>query len=289
MERELIICVILLGLTVCGGGLYKIVSKLKKWKQQTTEWGALEAEAKCLNISTNINSDSTEHHVLCLGNSITLHYPASTIPGADPFWKGEWGMCASRRDCDYVHRMEKMFKKTNVKSTVIGENIAVYERDFSLDLDSLIGKHCQGKDIIILRIGENVKDIDGFYNMYKKLVDYCLSYTSNIYLTGCYWKNLEKERTIVRVAREKHLPYIPLFWIDELYRTQTRFDVGDTIYDTKGQPYPIKTKFIISHPNDKGMKMIATSIYDCINCIGNRHKKDMSRGHNIYDDKEWKR
>lgn len=134
-----------------------------------------------------------------------------------------------------------------------------------------------------------MKDIDGFYNMYKKLVDYCLSYTSNIYLTGCYWKNLEKERTIVRVAREKHLPYIPLFWIDELYRTQTRFGVGDTIYDTKGQPYPIKTKFIISHPNDKGMKMIATSIYDCINCIGNRHKKDMSRGHNIYDDKEWKR
>lgn len=30
--------------------------------------------------------DSAEYHVLFLGNSITHHAPASTIPGADPFW-----------------------------------------------------------------------------------------------------------------------------------------------------------------------------------------------------------
>ena len=29
----------------------------------------------------------------------------------------------------------------------------------------------------------------------------------------------------------------------------------------KGNPYPIKTEFIITHPNDKGMKMIADEIY----------------------------
>lgn len=229
-----------------------------------TEWTALGFEAQCLNTTANIKSDSTEHHVLCLGNSITLHRPASTIPGADPYWKGEWGMCASRRDSDYVHRLEMMFKRKNTKSTVIGENIAEYERDFSLDLDSLIGKLCQGKDIIVLKIGENVKDVEGYYKGFSKLVDFCLSYTPNIYVAGCYWKDLGKERTMVRVAQERNLPYIPLFWIDELYRTDTNFEVNDTIYDMKGQPYPIMTDFIVRHPNDKGMEMIAKSIYDCI-------------------------
>lgn len=242
----------------------KVAAKLLKWEQQTVGWIALVFESQCLNSKTEIESDSTEHHVFCLGNSITLHRPASTVPGADPYWKGEWGMCASHRDSDYVHRLAMMFKRTNAKSTVIGENIAEYERDFSLDLDSLIGKLCRGKDIIILRIGENVVDIDGYYDGYNKLVDFCLSYTSNVYVVGCYWKDERKEHTMIRIARERNLPYIPLFWIDELYRNQTNFEVGDTIYDKKGQPYPIETDFIIRHPNDKGMEMIATTIYNRI-------------------------
>lgn len=39
------------------------------------------------------------------------------------------------------------------------------------------------------------------------------------------------------------------------------FHVGDTIYNVKGEPYPIKTDFIITHPNDEGMKMIADEIF----------------------------
>lgn len=37
------------------------------------------------NIRQTAKVDSAEHHVLFLGNSITHHSPASTIPGADPF------------------------------------------------------------------------------------------------------------------------------------------------------------------------------------------------------------
>ena len=38
------------------------------------------------NLGQKERNDSAEHHVLFLGNSITHHAPASTIPGADPFW-----------------------------------------------------------------------------------------------------------------------------------------------------------------------------------------------------------
>lgn len=40
------------------------------------------------NLGQKERIDSAEYHVLFLGNSITHHAPASTIPGADPFW--EW-------------------------------------------------------------------------------------------------------------------------------------------------------------------------------------------------------
>ena len=80
-------------------------------------------------------------------------------------------------------------------------------------------------------------------------------------VAGAYWKAPKKEVAMIRVAREKNLKYVPLFWIYELYEDEVKAHVGDTIYNIKGKPYPIKTDFIITHPNDNGMKMIADEIY----------------------------
>ena len=66
---------------------------------------------------------------------------------------------------------------------------------------------------------------------------------------------------MIRVAREKNLKYVPLFWIYELYEEEVKAHVGDTIYNIDNQPHTIKTEFIITHPNDEGMRMIADEIY----------------------------
>lgn len=213
------------------------------------------------NIGQKATIDSAEHHVLFLGNSITHHAPSSTIPGADPFWEGDWGMCASRKDSDYVRRIEARLLTHNLQTTVEEKNIAVYERNFDCNLDSLIGDICKGKDLIVLKIGENVIDDEGYYAAFKRLTEYCLQYTDNVIVAGAYWKAAKKEEAMVRVAREKNLKYVPLYWIYELYKDEVMFHVGDTIYNTKGKPYPIKTDFIITHPNDKGMRMIADEIF----------------------------
>lgn len=205
--------------------------------------------------------DSTEHRVLFLGNSITHHAPASTIPGADPFWKGDWGMCASRRDCDYVRRIEAQLHMYNPHTSVEEMNIAAYERNFNCDLDSLIGNLCKDKDLIVLKIGENVVDDANYYDAFNRLVRYCLQYTDNVMVAGLYWKAPKKEEAMVRIAREYNLKYVPLFWIYELYKNEVMAHVGDTIYNTDGKPYSIKTDFIVTHPNDKGMRMIADEIF----------------------------
>ena len=213
------------------------------------------------NIGQKERIDSAEHHILFLGNSITHHAPASTIPGADPFWEGDWGMCASRKDSDYVRRIEARLHLLNPKTTVEEKNIAEYENDFSINLDSLIGGLCKGKDLIVLKIGENVKDEDGYYAAFKHLTEYCLRFTDNVTVAGSYWKAPKKEEAMVRVAREKNLKYVPLFWIFDLYKDEVMAHVGDTIYNINIQPYTIKTEFIITHPNDEGMRMIANEIY----------------------------
>lgn len=213
------------------------------------------------NVGQTARIDSAEHHVLFLGNSITHHAPASTIPGADPFWEGDWGMCASRKDSDYVRRIEARLHLLNPNTTVEEKNIAEYEIDFSIDLDSLIGGLCKGKDLIVLKIGENVKDEDGYYAAFKHLTEYCLKFTDNVMVVGAYWKAPKKEEAMIRVAREKKLKYVPLFWIFDLYKDEVMAHVGDTIYNIDNQPYTIKTEFIITHPNDEGMRMIADEIY----------------------------
>lgn len=80
-------------------------------------------------------------------------------------------------------------------------------------------------------------------------------------MAGAYWKSEKKEEAMIRVARERNLKYVPLFWIYEQYKEDVMFNVGDTIYNTKGQPDTIKTDFIITHPNDEGMRMIADEIF----------------------------
>jgi hypothetical protein len=198
--------------------------------------------------------------VLCLGNSITLHTIGRTRPGADPFWEGHWGMCASRPDSDYVHRLQKYMLLHCPQSTVIGINIATWEANPLCNKDSLIGAYIKDKDLIIIRLGENVVNDSLFAAEFPNLISYCELYTKNIIITGMYWKNTRREHVFIQASREFNLPYVPLYWIYDNYQDVVKAHVGDTIYNVKGEPYTIKTDFITTHPNDYGMKLIADAI-----------------------------
>lgn len=208
----------------------------------------------------NNNLDSLPHNVLCLGNSITLHTPLDEVN-----WYSSHGMAASKPDSDYCHRLEHMLKKYNSMSTVTPVNIASWERDFSINLDSLLKEHCENKDIIVIRIGENVtENVNDFSEALSKLILYCKQYTDKIILTGQYWESSIKELAIINNANRYNLTYVPLSWIWSLYRTECSPREGDILYDTKGEPYSVKGDFINTHPNDKGMELIAVAIFNSL-------------------------
>lgn len=205
----------------------------------------------------NDKDDGSGLSVLCLGNSITKHAYKEDIE-----WYSDWGMAASKEEYDYCHQLEKLMGRKYPGTVVTPMNIADWERDLDMDLDQLLDKACEGKDIIVIRLGENVQDKEAFQYGIQKLVSYCKSKVKQVYITGCFWKDDEKEAAIKAAATAYDIPYISLEGIDQ--PGVTRPQVGDILYDVNGKPYSITKDFIIAHPNDKGMKMIARQIMSTI-------------------------
>lgn len=205
--------------------------------------------------------DSLPHHVLCLGNSITRHTPYDAVN-----WYSDHGMAASRPENDYCHVLQSLMRQHNTETTVTPVNIADWERDFSIDIDHKLKAYCKGRDIIVIRLGENVPadKESGFSAALSKLIEYCQQYTKHIVLTGEYWPSPVKEKAVVENAEKFGLPYVRIDWIWEEHREECSPKEGDTLYDKNGDPYQIVGDFILTHPNDKGMEYIAKAIYEKI-------------------------
>lgn len=201
--------------------------------------------------------DSLTHHVFCIGNSITSMQPSDAIG-----WRGRWGMAATRAEKDYVHLLEKKLKCYNAQSTVTCMNVVSWEIDPTLNIKTLLQDSLKGKDIIVIRLGDNVDNVSVFREGLQQLVDVCKQYTSKIIITGCFWKRIYTESTLISTARVNHLKYVPLFWIGETYGDSTYCHDGDSFIDEEGRPYQSGHPSFRLHPNDKGMMMIADAIFD---------------------------
>ena len=214
---------------------------------------------EAMTITPEHEMDSLPHHVLCIGNSITYMNPSDAIG-----WKGKWGMAASREENDYVHLLEKKLKSYNAQSTVSCINVVSWEKDPTIDVGHLLRDSLKGKDIFVVRIGDNVEDEDIFREGFQQLIDVCKLYSSKILITGCFWKRIHTESVLISLARTNHLRYVPLFWIGEIYGKSTYCQGDEVFYDFNGKPYQANHPSFNLHPNDRGMKMIAETIFDSI-------------------------
>ncbi len=193
------------------------------------------------------------YNVLCLGNSITRHEYAASVE-----WYSDWGMAASKPENDYCHVLESLLNGKYPGSTVTPLNIAAWERSLSDDIDGFIGEYVRDRDIIVVRLGENVTAERAFAPALQKLVSYCVAHAKYVLITGTFWKSEIKEAAIVETARLYDIPYYPISQLDV---PENHPKVGDTFQDINGGTYQISKDFIITHPNDKGMHEIAEIIY----------------------------
>ena len=212
-----------------------------------------------LTINDISKNDTLPHHILCLGNSITRHFPKEDIG-----WFSDWGMAASCIEKDYCHQLQKMLKERNSASTVTPLNIAYWERNLLCSIDSLIKDSLQGKDIVVIRLGENVENKELFRTKILELVNACKKQTDNIIITGCFWEDSDKETSLIRAARINRLKYVPLYWISRNYKDEAYPKSTDKINDLKNGTYTLNHKDVLIHPGDEGMRMIAESIFNAL-------------------------
>ena len=109
------------------------------------------SQKDCLSIYKN----DGDIKVLFIGNSITKHGPAPDIG-----WNGNWGMAASDLENDYVHLVvNSLREKVSVDYSIA--QCSRWEQNYN-DTENFFKNNYQDlqdfeADIIIVRIGENVK------------------------------------------------------------------------------------------------------------------------------------
>lgn len=189
-------------------------------------------------------------NILILGNSITIHVPDVSIG-----WYGNWGMAASSKDKDYVHILEKQ-----MNASIQPVNISGWENNLlTFDLSSL-DKYLQNNpDLIIIRLGENVRESKDLSRSLKVLLNKIKSVTpgAKVMVTGTFWVNAVVNATLEEFSIQNGLVFVPL---SQLARNENISFIGDLTKGEDGTIHPVSNRAVADHPGDVGMRKIAETI-----------------------------
>lgn len=187
----------------------------------------------------------TPHRLLFLGNSITYSPPNESLG-----WSGTWGMAATDSGADYVHRLVQRFP--NASYTAV--NIASFESGFrEFDLRSLDEYLTAQPEVVVIELGDNVTDVEGFAEYYARLLQYVQRDQTSAVLCVSTWWDEYFVNLVMRVACERaggRFVNISAAHADP----QNRGTTGDSFSNVK----------VGEHPGNAGMILIADALYDAI-------------------------
>jgi hypothetical protein len=194
-----------------------------------------------------IGDQNASYRVLVIGNSITRHGPKEDIG-----WFGDWGMAASSRETDFVHRLYAMMTESGKDVYMRVRQGTYWECNF-LKEDThpdFAGERDFKPDLIVFRLGDNVKlsEVPYFKDALIKFIDFLKSDHTKIVFTTVFYNSEERNSILREVAAMFGSPCAEI----------VRRDIGDTatgLFEHSG---------VAGHPGDRGMEMIAKNIFDLI-------------------------
>ena len=144
--------------------------------------------------------------ILILGNSILKNEPASELG-----WEGDWGMAASSENNDFLHIYKNLLSRSKKYNSVEVnfKNISAWESDFEYDLNEYRNVNTSNYDILIVRLGENVKYSGKYYLALNKMINHFKATDTKVIITGIIWKSEDKERIHKQVAFDNGYKYVP--------------------------------------------------------------------------------
>jgi len=199
--------------------------------------------------------------VLFVGNSITRHGVKEDIG-----WYWDFGMAASCEENDYVHRTVSMLTEKYGPVSFCIAQLATWERDY-WHTDEIMEQYYKpardfGADIIVIRLGENIRDDDyrriNVKEYFERLIAFLKGGTdATVIVTDNFWKRKpipETGRTIndefFDVAVENGYVFVKIGDLSDDERTMA---IG--LFEHHG---------VSIHPCDYGMEMIAKRIFEAI-------------------------
>lgn len=239
-----------------------VVFRKKKLGRTTIILKSTEASYQA---SCTINTkklDSLKRWV-AFGNSITKH-------GIYNFWWGEWGMAATEQKKDYVHVLNDMFEKHfGNKISFEAVNIALWEDNFKTFDKTILNKHLTGEeDLIIIRLGENVRNLTDYKDELASLVVYLKNITpkANFVITGNFWTNKQKDIIQKEIADKYNCVWLSL---DHLDNSDNKSTVDTQVFGSDSLWHPISeggitAPTVAAHPGDDGMYSIASCIFKAL-------------------------
>lgn len=204
--------------------------------------------------------------ILFLGNSITLHAPAPNIG-----WTGNWGMAASAADKDYVHLLvERIAKQAGGRPEIMVRNIADFERGLGqFKIRETLQRELEFQaDLIIVAIGENSAAPAGeekqreFLDAYRGLLtELRHPGQPTILVRSQFWPDETKDRLIRQASEAAGTIFLD---IGRLGRDESNFARSERKIEHAG---------VAGHPGDKGMREIATALWDALRKEGDAPSK----------------
>ena len=202
----------------------------------------------CISFETTENADIK---LLFLGNSITRHGKAENLG-----WCGDWGMAASSKENDYVHKLISKFCQKGVKVSVCIANLSDWERTRNMDL--LFTKYSSAlrfnADYVIVRLGENAcpdKYLSEFELCYGELTDLFSRNGAKIVLTDLFWEYEPFDNFVAELAKARGYAFAE---IHDLGNDDEMKAIGKFSHNG-----------VAVHPGDKGMAEIAERIFRVMN------------------------
>ncbi len=202
----------------------------------------------CISFETTENADIK---LLFLGNSITRHGKAENLG-----WCGDWGMAASSKENDYVHKLISKFCQKGIKVSVCIANLSDWERTRNMDL--LFTKYLSAlrfnADYVIVRLGENAcpdKYLSEFELCYGELTDLFSRNGAKIVLTDLFWEYEPFDNFVAELAKARGYAFAE---IHDLGNDDEMKAIGKFSHNG-----------VAVHPGDKGMAEMAERIFRVLN------------------------
>lgn len=195
-------------------------------------------------------AEHADRKILFLGNSITRHGKAEALG-----WQGDWGMAASSRENDYVHRLVSLLERGGEKISYCVANLSEWERsrDMTLLKTAYRAAYDFRADVAVVRLGENAElteRLKEFKACYRALTDSFAALGARLVLTDLFWEYEPFDDFVEELAKEKGYAFVQLH------------DLGGS--DEMKAVGKFSHAGVAAHPGDRGMKVIAERIYRAI-------------------------